>query len=115
MYSENQERSRKGISGLVLVGCLLISLAICILTGEMADIADKMQTGFGRADLMQGACKPRDCDHDHNADQAAIHHDFKRIKIKAHGAPCNRHGRKRHNRADHPQAGPQSWRDDHLG
>ena len=36
MSTENQEPSRKGISGVILVGCLLIGLAIGILTGQVA-------------------------------------------------------------------------------
>lgn len=36
MSSERQEPSRKGISGLVFVGCLLIALAMGLLTGNVA-------------------------------------------------------------------------------
>jgi len=36
MSGEKQESSRKGISGLVFVGCLMIGLAIGLLTGNMA-------------------------------------------------------------------------------
>jgi hypothetical protein len=36
MSSENQKPSRQGISGLFFVGCLLIGLAIGILTGQVA-------------------------------------------------------------------------------
>ncbi len=36
MSTENQEPSKTGISGLFFVGCLLIGLAIGILTGQVA-------------------------------------------------------------------------------
>ncbi len=36
MSSEKQDIKRSGISGLVFVGCLLISLAIGIMTGNVA-------------------------------------------------------------------------------
>lgn len=36
MASEKQERSRSGVSGLVFVGCLLVALAIGLLTGQVA-------------------------------------------------------------------------------
>ena len=36
MSSERQEPSRRGISGLVFVGCLLIALAVGLLTGQLA-------------------------------------------------------------------------------
>ena len=36
MSIEKQERSRKGISGLIFVGCLMIALAVGILTGNVA-------------------------------------------------------------------------------
>ncbi len=36
MSIEKQERSRKGASGLVFVGCLMLSLAIGLLTGNIA-------------------------------------------------------------------------------
>ena len=36
MSGEKQESSRKGISGLVFVGCLMIGLAVGLLTGNMA-------------------------------------------------------------------------------
>jgi hypothetical protein len=34
MMNEKQESKTKGISGLIFVGCLLIGLAIGILTGQ---------------------------------------------------------------------------------
>ena len=34
--SEKQEPSRKGITGLVFVGCLLIALGLGLLTGNVA-------------------------------------------------------------------------------
>jgi hypothetical protein len=36
MSGEKQEPDRKGISGLVFVGCLMLGLAIGFLTGNMA-------------------------------------------------------------------------------
>lgn len=36
MSVEKHERSRKGISGLVFVGCLLIALAVGLFTGSVA-------------------------------------------------------------------------------
>jgi uncharacterized membrane protein YraQ (UPF0718 family) len=36
MSSEKQQQSRKGITGLVFVGCLLIALAVGLVTGQMA-------------------------------------------------------------------------------
>jgi len=36
MSNNNQERSRKGTSGLVFVGCLILGLAFGILTGNVA-------------------------------------------------------------------------------
>jgi predicted lipid-binding transport protein (Tim44 family) len=36
MSGEKQEPSRKGISGVVFVGCLMIGFAIGLLTGNMA-------------------------------------------------------------------------------
>lgn len=36
MSEEKQEKSKSGISGLVFVGCLLIGLAIGILTNNVA-------------------------------------------------------------------------------
>lgn len=36
MSDDMQVPSRRGISGLVFVGCLMIGLAVGILTGEMA-------------------------------------------------------------------------------
>jgi hypothetical protein len=36
MASENQKPDRKGASGLVFVGCLLLGLAIGLLTGNVA-------------------------------------------------------------------------------
>lgn len=36
MANETQKRSSKGVSGLIFVGCLMIGLAIGILTGEVA-------------------------------------------------------------------------------
>ncbi len=36
MSGENQAKSRKGTSGLLFVGCLLISLAVGLLTGTVA-------------------------------------------------------------------------------
>lgn len=36
MSVKKQERSRRGISGLVFVGCLLIALALGLLYGNMA-------------------------------------------------------------------------------
>jgi len=36
MSGEKQESSRKGISGLVFVGCLMIGLAVGLLTGNVA-------------------------------------------------------------------------------
>lgn len=36
MSIEKQERSRKGASGLVFVGCVMLSLAIGLLTGNVA-------------------------------------------------------------------------------
>lgn len=36
MSNEKQEFSRTGISGLVFVGCLLIALALGVLTGNVA-------------------------------------------------------------------------------
>ena len=36
MVEEKQERKRSGVAGLIFVGCLLIGLAIGLLTGEVA-------------------------------------------------------------------------------
>jgi hypothetical protein len=36
MSNEKQEPSRKGISGLVFIGCLMLGLAIGLLTGNVA-------------------------------------------------------------------------------
>ena len=36
MSNNNQERSRKGTSGLVFVGCLILGLALGILAGNVA-------------------------------------------------------------------------------
>lgn len=36
MTSERQERKNSGVTGLVFVGCLMIALAIGLLTGEVA-------------------------------------------------------------------------------
>ena len=36
MSEEKQVSSRKGISGLVFVGCLMLGLAVGILSGEVA-------------------------------------------------------------------------------
>jgi hypothetical protein len=36
MTSEKQNKDRKGVAGLLFVGCLLIALAVGLLTGNMA-------------------------------------------------------------------------------
>jgi hypothetical protein len=36
MMDEKQEAKSKGVSGLIFVGCLLIGLAVGILTGQVA-------------------------------------------------------------------------------
>jgi len=47
MASENQEPKRKGISGLVFVGCLMIGFAIGFLTGNIvAGLFGGLGVGF---------------------------------------------------------------------
>lgn len=36
MSLEKQEHSRSGVSGLIFVGCLMIAIAVGLLTGNMA-------------------------------------------------------------------------------
>lgn len=36
MLEEKQERKKSGVTGLIFVGCLMIGLAIGLLTGEVA-------------------------------------------------------------------------------
>ena len=47
MANENQKPSRKGISGVVFVGCLMLGFAIGFLTGNMvASLFGGLGVGF---------------------------------------------------------------------
>ena len=78
-----------------------------ILACKVGDIADGVGAHMAACNVPQMSCYARDTDHNDHPDKAAVHHDFKGIELKTHGAPCNGHCCEGGDGPDHPKRSAQ--------